>query len=56
MIGPDTLERAAAAGLYPQSMLRRNCSYQLFAAIGDLVVTGPTQTNVNDLRIILIDR
>lgn len=56
VIGPDTLERAIAAGLHPQTMLRRNQCYELFAKLDDLVVTGPTRTNVNDLRIILIDR
>jgi hydroxypyruvate reductase len=36
-------------------MLEANNSYGFFAALGDLVVTGPTRTNVNDLRAILIE-
>ncbi|KHJ55910.1 hydroxypyruvate reductase [Aureimonas altamirensis] len=55
VITPDTLARAAAAGFDPASTLAGHDSYSLFAAIGDLVVTGPTLTNVNDLRAILID-
>lgn len=55
MITPDTLARAAAAGFDPASTLAGHDSYSLFAATGDLVVTGPTLTNVNDLRAILID-
>jgi hydroxypyruvate reductase len=54
MIAPDTLARAAGAGLDPKAMLRGHDSYSLFDAIGDLVKTGPTLTNVNDLRAILI--
>jgi hydroxypyruvate reductase len=54
VIAPDTLARAAAAGLDPKAMLRGHDSYGLFDAIGDLVKTGPTLTNVNDLRAILI--
>jgi len=51
---PETLARAQAAGLNPEAMLRGHDSYSLFAAIGDLVMTGPTFTNVNDIRAILI--
>lgn len=54
IIGPDTLSRAIAAGLNPAAMLAAHDSYSLFAALGDLVITGPTLTNVNDLRAILI--
>ncbi len=50
----DTLARARAAGLDPQALLDGNDSYRLFAALGDLIVTGPTRTNVNDFRAILI--
>ena len=53
---PDTLARAAAAGLDAQARLADNDAYGFFAAIGDLVVTGPTRTNVNDFRAILITR
>ena len=51
---PDTLARSRAAGMDPRTVLARHDSYALFAALGDLVVTGPTLTNVNDLRVILI--
>lgn len=52
---PDTLERAKALGLDPQEHLRNNNAFLFFEALGDLVVTGPTLTNVNDFRAILID-
>jgi glycerate 2-kinase len=54
LIGPDTLARARAAGLDARAMLARHDSYSLFATLGDLVQTGPTLTNVNDIRAILI--
>ncbi len=54
IIGPDTLARAAALGLDPAAALASNETYAFFAALGDLVVTGPTRTNVNDFRAILI--
>jgi hydroxypyruvate reductase len=50
---PDTLARARAAGLDPESFLATNDSHGFFAALGDLLVTGPTRTNVNDFRAIL---
>jgi hydroxypyruvate reductase len=50
---PDTLERARGAGLDPRSFLAANDSYGFFSALGDLLVTGPTRTNVNDFRAIL---
>jgi glycerate 2-kinase len=53
-IDPTTLARAAALGLDPGKMLARNDSTGFFAALGDLHVTGPTLTNANDLRLILI--
>ncbi|MGC8702041.1 MAG: glycerate kinase type-2 family protein [Thiomonas sp.] len=53
-ITPDTLARARAAGLNPRAMLDRHDAYTLFAATGDLLVTGPTYTNVNDFRAVLI--
>lgn len=52
---PDTLARARASGLDPADHLERNDSHAFFAALGDLVITGPTRTNVNDFRAILID-
>ena len=55
IIGPDTLERARAAGLDARAMLAENRAYDFFATLGNLVVTGPTRTNVNDFRAILIE-
>ncbi|RYI99149.1 MAG: glycerate kinase, partial [Acetobacteraceae bacterium] len=51
---PDTLARAKAAGLDPRAMLAGHDSYGVFAALGDLLVTGPTLTNVNDVRAVII--
>ena len=54
LLGPDSLARARAAGLDVRACLEQNDSYRVFAALGDLLVTGPTRTNVNDFRAILI--
>jgi glycerate 2-kinase len=54
VITPDSLARAAAAGIDAKAMLADNDGYSFFAALGDLVMTGPTLTNVNDFRAILI--
>jgi hydroxypyruvate reductase len=54
VIGPDTLTRARAAGLDAAASLARNDAHSFFAAIGAQVVTGPTLTNVNDFRALLI--
>jgi hydroxypyruvate reductase len=54
MLLPDTMVRAVDAGLDPREMLADNDAYNFFARLGDLVVTGPTRTNVNDFRAILI--
>jgi hydroxypyruvate reductase len=51
---PDTLTRAAALGLNAQQHLSNNDGYGFFSALGDLVITGPTRTNVNDYRAILV--
>jgi hydroxypyruvate reductase len=51
---PDTLARARAQGLDPAALLAGNDSYRLFAALDDLIVTGPTRTNINDFRAILV--
>src|SRR5262245_8316501 len=56
MVFPDSLARAAAAGLDPAKLLDNNDSYTFFARLGDLVVTGPTLTNVNDFRAIVVRR
>ncbi len=54
LIAPGTLARARALGLDPRRALHDRDVYPVFAALGDLVVTGPTRTNVNDFRAILI--
>jgi hydroxypyruvate reductase len=51
---PDTLARAAARGLDPQQFLDANDAHGFFGALDDSVVTGPTLTNVNDFRAVLI--
>ena len=48
------LHAAYAAGLDPRAVLAAHDSYTLFDAIGDLIRTGPTLTNVNDIRAILV--
>ena len=54
VLTPDTLARAAALGLKPADFLDRNDAYSFFSALGDLVVPGPTFTNVNDFRALLV--
>src|SRR5204862_7362970 len=54
IVYPNTVARAASRGTAIKEALARNDSYGFFAALGDLVVTGPTLTNVNDFRAILI--
>lgn len=53
-IAPDTLQRALAQGMKIDGYLSRNDAYGYFHALGDLVVTGPTHTNVNDFRAMLV--
>jgi glycerate 2-kinase len=53
-VTPDTLERARALGLKIDAYLDRNDAWGYFSALGDLLVTGPTHTNVNDFRAILV--
>ena len=55
MIGPDTLARAWALDMSPRARLDDNDCHGFFQALGDSVVTGPTLTNVNDFRAIVID-
>jgi hydroxypyruvate reductase len=55
LIGPDTLARAAAAGLDARAILAANDGYSFFSRLGDLVITGPSRTNVNDFRAIVIE-
>jgi len=54
LLAPDSLARARAAGLDPLAVLAGHDSYSLFDALGDLIRTGPTLTNVNDIRAILV--
>ncbi len=54
VLTPDTLARAAALGLKASEHLDHNDAYSFFSALGDLVVPGPTFTNVNDFRALLI--
>ena len=54
IVTPTTLARAAAAGVSLSDCLNRNDGFGFFDAIGDLVVSGPTHTNVNDFRAILV--
>jgi hydroxypyruvate reductase len=54
VLTPDTLNRALTAGVDARAKLAAHDSHGFFAAIGDLIVTGPTLTNVNDIRAILI--
>jgi glycerate 2-kinase len=54
-LSPNSLERALALGLKPKDMLGNNDAHGFFGALGDSVITGPTLTNVNDFRAILIE-
>ena len=54
VISPDTLARARAGGIDPAKALQRNDAHGFFGALGDQVVPGPTLTNVNDFRAIVI--
>ncbi|MDX7951683.1 glycerate kinase [Lichenihabitans sp. Uapishka_5] len=54
VVTPDTLARAVALGLSPRARLDANDAHRVFAGLGDQVVTGPTLTNVNDFRAILV--
>ena len=51
---PETLARAFAQGIRPQHSLDANDGHGFFQALGDSVITGPTLTNVNDFRVVLI--
>ena len=54
LLTPDSLSRATATGLTARGMLAAHDSHSFFGALGDLILTGPTLTNVNDFRAILI--
>ncbi len=51
---PDSIGRAATLGVDAATLLAGNDAYSYFSALGDLLVTGPTRTNVNDYRVILV--
>jgi hydroxypyruvate reductase len=55
LLTPDSLARAWSLGLRPRDSLADNDGHGFFGALGDAVLTGPTLTNVNDFRAILID-
>ncbi|WP_312364545.1 glycerate kinase [Ensifer sp.] len=55
LLRPDTLARAKALGLDAGAHLEDNDAYSFFERLGDLIVTGPTRTNVNDFRAVLIE-
>jgi glycerate 2-kinase len=55
-LSPDSLSRAWSLGLKPNDMLHNNDGHGFFSALGDSVITGPTYTNVNDFRAILIGK
>ncbi len=54
VFGPDSWQRARDLGLDARGLLARNDAFSFFDALGDLVVTGPTRTNVNDFRATLV--
>lgn len=54
VIAPDTLQRAQSLGMNPQAYLDNNDAYSFFDALGNLIITGPTLTNVNDFRAVLV--
>jgi glycerate 2-kinase len=55
ILSPDTLARAWAQGMNPRAFLDNNDAHSFFQNLGDSVITGPTLTNVNDFRAILIN-
>lgn len=55
IITPSTLARARAIGIDPWASLSNNDGHGFFESLGDQVITGPTLTNVNDFRVILVD-
>jgi hydroxypyruvate reductase len=55
ILTPDSLDRIRCQGLDPKAALTDNDAYAIFAGIGDLVLTGPTRTNINDFRAIYIE-
>lgn len=54
LLAPDSLARAAGKNVSAKAALANNDGYGFFSSIGDLIVTGPTRTNVNDFRAIIV--
>lgn len=54
LLSPDSLSRAAGKNVSAKASLANNDGYGFFSSIGDLIVTGPTRTNVNDFRAIIV--
>jgi glycerate-2-kinase len=54
VVDGKTLDRAAEMGLTPEEYLAENDSYHFFSKLGDLIFTGPTGTNVNDISVIVV--
>jgi hydroxypyruvate reductase len=54
IVDSTTIERARALRLHPEAFLERNDAYRFFAPLQDLIITGPTGTNVGDLQVILL--
>jgi glycerate-2-kinase len=54
IVDGKTLDRAAKMGLTPEEYLAKNDSYHFFSKLGDLIFTGPTGTNVNDVSVIVV--
>ena len=54
ILAPESLKRAAAKNLNPNALLADNDGYSFFEGLGSLIVTGPTRTNVNDYRVVLV--
>lgn len=54
ILRPDSLDRARRLGIDPRAALFDNDAYSVFSTLGDLLITGPTRTNVNDFRALLI--
>ena len=55
LVTPDSLERARGLGLNARALLANHDAHNFFGALGDQVITGPTLTNVNDFRVVLIN-
>ena len=56
IIGPDTLATSLKKDMDPAKFLANNDAYTYFSAIDSLIITGPTHTNVNDFRAVLITK